>query len=146
MDASAQTDLPRRVNERYWSSDDSVNQIAVELELSKSALYAMIAALPAGRACPGCGREAAFANRTARDRGRLSCAPCGWEGTRAEAGGVLEQMGPEEADSDPVERSAPEPPPFAGEASPGLRRLVLSGALLGAAAGILLVTMSRRRS
>jgi hypothetical protein len=73
-----------RANELYWGSDLSVNQIAETLELSKSRLYGVIRPEPTGRACPICGFEADFPNRTAKDRKMVVCSECGFEGVELE--------------------------------------------------------------
>lgn len=70
MDAGA------RANELYWGSDRSVNQIADELELSKGMLYGMIRPLPAELPCPRCATDMEYPNRTARERGLITCPSC----------------------------------------------------------------------
>jgi len=65
-----------RANELYWGSDRSVNDLAEDLDLSKGALYALIDPLPAGLDCLECGGQMQYANRTARDRGIVTCADC----------------------------------------------------------------------
>lgn len=129
-----------RANELYWTSDESVNQIAEEMDLSKGTLYGLIRPLPTGLACPDCGEEVLFPNRTARDRGMVSCALCGWEGEIEDAspfgsdGGVTV---PAMAERDALAET---------EADDGFRsRTILGGALLGAAAGLALVLWARRR-
>ena len=47
--------LADQANELYWRSEQSVNQIAEAMDLSKSGLYALVRPLPAGRTCPECG-------------------------------------------------------------------------------------------
>lgn len=122
-----------RADELYWSSDLSVNQIAEELDVSKSALYDMIRPHPSARACPDCGDELAFANRTALARGLVACTSCGWEGSEDDAGPPVEDA---DAERSPAAAAA-------GESSARTRTLV-GGALLGAAAGLALVLWSRR--
>lgn len=68
-----------RANELYWGSDRSVNELAEDLDLSKGALYSLIRPLAAGLDCPECGGEMSYANRTARDRGYVTCGGCGLE-------------------------------------------------------------------
>ena len=60
-------------NDRYWNSDLGVNQIAEELQLSKSRLYEAIHPVPAGGECRRCGRPLVFPNRTARERSIAEC-------------------------------------------------------------------------
>lgn len=134
-------DAAGTANELYWSSEYSVNQIAEQLDLSKGALYGMIQPLPAGLGCPNCGGEVVSANRTARERGVLSCAQCEWKGDEDEAvalGGeraVTLTVHPEEDEvvvPTPVDR--------------GRARTLAGGALLGAAVGLALVLWTRRGS
>jgi len=150
MDTSAGTsDADDRANELYWGSDRSVNQIADDLDLSKGALYEMIRPLAAGLDCPQCGAEVVHSNRTARDRGRVDCTECGWDGSEDEArapAGATPRLVDErdlyaEDDFDvttPVPASATSP-------HPDTRRLVTGGALIGAALGLALVIWARRR-
>ena len=153
-----------RANELYWGSDQSVNQIAEDLDLSKGALYEMIRPLPAGVACPLCGVEVVHSNRTARERGRVDCPACGWDGVADDAvgpstdgeGSPPGQQAPRAPSIEGVEPvddiypdddyDAPGPLPAseAGRLS-SVRRLMAGGALLGAAAGLALVIWARRR-
>jgi len=123
----------QRANELYWGSDGSVNQIAEDLDLSKGALYGLIRPLPTSLACPLCGADAVFPNRTARQRGHLICTACAWEGGEEDA------VGP-----DPDQRPE-EPAPARAPQGPFARRALAAGALLGAAAGLALVSWTRRR-
>lgn len=138
MEASRGTsEAFERANEWYWESKRSVNQIAEDLDLSKGALYEMIRPLPAGLGCPLCGSEVVFSNRTAKERSRLNCPTCDWDG-------IEEETVPYDGtDEDPT----PPPPPAALSASSdGARgRTLAGGALLGAAAGLALVLWARRR-
>jgi hypothetical protein len=74
-----------RANELYWGSDKSVNQIADEMELSKGMLYGKIRPLPAELPCPGCSSDMEYANRTARERGLITCPSCSLELDEKEA-------------------------------------------------------------
>jgi hypothetical protein len=80
--------LTQRANALYWESERSVNQIADEMDLSKGMLYGLIRPLPAELPCPRCSTGLEYANRTARERGMLSCPSCGLE---AEGGDVQQQ-------------------------------------------------------
>lgn len=66
-------------NRLYWHTDMGVNQIAEEMSLSKGALYALVEPLDAELPCPRCDGGLVYPNRTARDRGFLSCPSCGLE-------------------------------------------------------------------
>ena len=128
-------------NELYWGSERSVNQIAEQLDLSKGALYGMIQPLPEGVGCPICGEEVVSANRTARERGVLSCAECAWKGDEAETvalGGEGAVTLPVYADEDDVVVL-----PIVDR---GRVRTLAGGALLGAAMGLALVLWTRRGS
>jgi predicted RNA-binding Zn-ribbon protein involved in translation (DUF1610 family) len=152
-------DADDRANKLYWGSDRSVNQIADELDLSKGALYEMIRPRSAGLGCPLCGAEVVHPNRTAKERARVDCAACGWDGTEDEAMPLKgsargpRRTGPAlvaDADTDDLypenDFDAPGPPPALvtqrGRPNP---RLVAGGAMLGAAAGLALVLWARRR-
>ena len=146
-DASKQMpdDVVSQANERYWNSDAGVNQLARELELSKGALYEIIAPLPAGVPCPRGDGELAFTNRTARERGFVSCPACGLEDDRER---VLARL--EEAAHDPTIVDPPGPhdpavadPPAAPTRS--LETLLVVTALAGVAAGLILGGLLRRR-
>lgn len=130
--ATSDPEVTRRANELYWGSDESVNQIAERLDLSKSALYGMVGPLMSGNGCPVCGAEVEFANRTARDRDELECPACGWEGGESETAAL---------DDGADERGWAPSVPSSAEG----RRALLGGALLGAAAGLLLFGFTRRR-
>lgn len=131
-----------KANELYWGSDLSVNQIAEELDLSKSVLYGLIHPRPTGLACPACAEELVFANRTARDRSMVACPACGWEGDEGTAdtvgseGSITFPSSAESEETETAEESA-----FALD---GRTRTILGGALLGAAAGLALVLWARR--
>jgi lysine biosynthesis protein LysW len=124
----------QEANRLYWSSSDSVNEVASRLGLSKGGLYELLRPYPSGSACPECGAELGFQNRTARDRNRLSCDDCGLE---LENGVELE----------PVE--LPALPPGAGrrpltDDERKRVRILAGGALLGIAAGLLIGWRLRR--
>jgi predicted RNA-binding Zn-ribbon protein involved in translation (DUF1610 family) len=120
-------------NRRYWDTDASVNHIAEDLGLSKSSLYGLVEQLETGLACPDCGSELVFPNRTARDRGMVSCPACPFE---AQADEVMEAVDGEGAVTERASSSL----------TTGANGRVLAGtALLGVAAGVLLGSMFRRR-
>lgn len=144
-------EIVERANDLYWSSDRSVNQIADDLDLSKGALYGIIAPLRTGLGCPMCGDEVVVPNRTARERDLLDCPTCDWDGNADEAigergigedgSGSVDLSG---VDVDDQGRDVPAtvtPPPL----SPNRARTLAGGALLGAAAGLALVLWARRR-
>lgn len=127
------SNVEARANRLYWESDESVNQIAEDLQLSKGTLYSVIEPLATGLACPDCGEELLYPNRTARDRGMVGCPACGFEGEEDEAS------------------SRARPDGYGGplaawdDMSSVRQRTVIGGALLGAAAGLALVFWTRGR-
>ena len=130
-----------QANELYWSSELSVNQIAEQLDLSKGMLYGMIQPLASGLWCPDCGSKGVYPNRTAKERGHVTCPECGWDGEEDSA----ESYGSDSAGTLPTaEEDVVEPPP-ASVMGLGRNRVLMGGALLGAAAGLALVMWARRR-
>jgi predicted RNA-binding Zn-ribbon protein involved in translation (DUF1610 family) len=130
---SDETPLHGRANELYWHSDTSVNQIADDLDMSKGALYNLVEPLASGLACPQCGHEMEYPNRTAREKGFLSCPACEFEEeedrVRAEGGST----------------ALVSAPAASGPGDPGrARQLWLATALLGAAVGVAVVLWRRR--
>lgn len=120
-------------NRLYWETDSSVNQIADDLGLSKSSLYGLIEQLETGQSCPDCRSDLVFPNRTARDRGMVSCPACGFEAQADEVFAVAA-----------VEGATAKLRASAGGVSHNTR--VLAGtALLGLATGMLLSSVLRRR-
>lgn len=149
--------LFEEANRLYWESDQSVNQIGEELDLSKGVLYGLIAALPAGLPCPECGEEMVFPNRTARDKGFLACPDCGMEEEENAVRSFWEGKG-----ELPGEAGAAEGRPFTRRAGEAVQRAVNTGkervsnmsprgriiagtALLGVAAGLVLGAYVRKR-
>jgi hypothetical protein len=126
---SRESQLAERANTLYWESQDSVNDIAEDLDLSKGSLYGMIRPRPAGIACPECSAELEHPNRTARDKGFVTCPDCGLEEEEA----VISSLA---AADDPAASRA-----YAGA---GSSRTLWATVLLGAAAGILLVRWAKR--
>ncbi len=134
--AAADQETERKANELYWGSDWSVNQIAGELNLSKGVLYGIIRPRPSGLACPMCGEEVSYPNRTAKERGLVACASCGWAGEEMEAdltGAEAGELDDEEIVMPPIHLST------------ARQRVLLGGVLLGAAAGLALVLWAQRR-
>ena len=142
-------EIAAHASELYWGSDHSVNHIAEELNLSKGALYTALTALGSGRACPLCGDEAGWPNRTARDQDKLHCASCAWSGSRSQTmtyGNDASFSGPRQDKDADLEAASDEHPLGRPDTNgvPGLTRIA-GGALLGAAVGLALVLWVRRR-
>ncbi len=149
--------LSDRANELYWRSERSVNQIVEEMDLSKSRLYGLVRPLPAGSPCPQCQAELFFPNRTAMEKGFVSCPECGFEGTApgeaTSKAGPASTAGNGQAATRP--RRAVQPPTAASEPGPdkapapagrrlSSKRVLWGSALLGAAAGLYLAMRQRR--
>jgi hypothetical protein len=77
MEQSAET--IREANRLYWETEESVANIAAELELSRRALYDAVRPRPAGRNCPQCGSAMVYENRSGRHADNAVCQQC--EGT-----------------------------------------------------------------
>ena len=132
MDTSAGIlEADDRVNELYWGSDKSANQIAEELDLSKGAFYAMIRPLASALSCPRCGNEVTHSNRTAKERGQVDCRACSWSGT-----------GDDTLPYEPGAGANLAPPEQPLDAR---TRAIAGGALLGAAVGLALVLWAWRK-
>lgn len=126
-------ELIEGANDLYWHSDASVNQIADELGLSKGSLYSIIAPLPSGVDCPRCEAEMVWSNRTARERGFVSCPDCGFEEEEGLVG------------ASPEAGAEPAAPGARGPRSCSMDRLLVGTALLGIAAGAFAVHLLRKR-
>ncbi|MDX1566601.1 MAG: hypothetical protein R3223_02300 [Longimicrobiales bacterium] len=133
--------LRKKLNRLYWSSDRSVNQIADDLGISKGTLYEVVEPAGSGLSCPDCGEQLVYPNRTARDRGSLTCPACDLEVDQEEVDDRFEGSG-----ASRHERSGgvPYPASMRGEGKEALTRIVAGTALLGVAAGIVLVKVLRK--
>lgn len=149
--------ISQEANERYWESDESVNQIGENLGLSKGVLYNLLEPLAAGLPCPSCGEEMVFPNRTAREKGFLECPECGLEEEEAavqafweeeEASGTLtlpiRTRGMAKKAGKAVQRAVGSGRDRV-EAMTPRSRIIAGTALLGAAAGLILGTYLRKR-
>lgn len=141
-----------QANDLYWHSGAGVNRLAREMDLSKGALYEIIAPLPAGLPCPRGDGELSYPNRTARERGFVSCATCGLEDdeerVRAnldDAGAALEPLVPAGKRDATLEGVATGPAGTAAPPARNLERLLAATALAGIAAGLILSALVRRR-
>ena len=138
-----------RANDLYWRSGASVNQLTRELDLSKGALYEIITPMAAGLPCPCGGGEMAYPNRTARERGFVSCTTCGLEDEEEHVRDCLEEQDytsaldlaaglPHVGTDLQTEASATTPPRT-------LEKLLVASALAGIAVGVVLGGLLRRR-
>lgn len=124
--------LHDRANRLYWESDASVNEIAEQLDLSKSALYQLIEGLDADQSCDDCSGPLEYANRTARDKGVLRCPSCGTDAAPPKA--VKPARRSKRSVATPAARAVD---PVAD------RQALLGAALLGTAAVMLLARLTR---
>ena len=133
--------LLEQANSLYWESDASVNEIAEKMDLSKGALYAMIQPMDADTPCPECASRMEFSNRTARDKGVLTCPGCELE----EDAELVTALGLDPVDAvPPPPRSAYQPSASPGAANTVSVRTLVASTLLGLAAGLALGQMGRK--
>ena len=145
-------EVVERANDLYWSSGASVNQLTRELDLSKGALYEIITPMAAGLRCPCGGGEMAYTNRTARERGFVSCTTCGLEDEEEHVRDYLDEQdyssaveltaadpGLPQVRSDAQTEALAAPPPR------NLEKLLVASALAGLAVGLVLGGLLRRR-
>jgi hypothetical protein len=88
-----------RLNDLYWSSSRTIDEIIGELGIEKKALYTLIQPLDAGQGCATCREHLVFTNRTNRASGTAVCVSCGSEALISE--GVIR--------TEPRVRSVPPP-------------------------------------
>jgi hypothetical protein len=88
----------------YWTSSETVDDIADRLGMTRSTLYAAVRPASVGVECLECGEPMVFANRTARTTGRARCPAC--SATR-----VLR------AADRPAGDGSPEPVPLSGKSA-----------------------------
>lgn len=144
-------DVTERANDLYWRSGASVNQLTRELDLSKGALYEIIAPMAADLPCPCGGGEMAYTNRTARERGFVSCTNCGLEDEEEHVRDYLEDQdytSALELAADPgLPQVRADPPTEALATTPprNLEKLLVASALAGLAVGVVLGGLLRRR-
>ena len=91
----------QRANALYWESQLSVNQIADDLDMSKGMLYGLVQPIGAGLPCPRCSSEMKYANRTARERGFLTCPSCDLEQDEAQVRSELQDGGAADGEEEP---------------------------------------------
>ena len=145
-------EVVERANDLYWRSGASVNQLTRELDLSKGALYEIITPMAAGLSCPCGGGEMTYTNRTARERGFVSCTTCGLEDEEEHVRDYLEEQDAtsavELAAADPgLARVRTDPQTEALETTTprNLEKLLVASALAGIAVGLVLGGLLRRR-
>lgn len=68
-----------RLNDLYWSSQNTIDEILEEVGIGRNTLYASIDPFPAGLACPTCESVLVYRNRMNRAAGTLYCLTCEME-------------------------------------------------------------------
>ena len=137
-------------NRLYWETTTPVAEIAERLGISRRGLYDLLLPAETGVACPECGGELVYTNRSARMAGEAVCRSCG---TPQDLLLLEELTGAEMA---PAEGAAETPPPpllslalgESLEAQERRRRLVtvgVAGLALGVAVALLVRPRRRRR-
>jgi predicted RNA-binding Zn-ribbon protein involved in translation (DUF1610 family) len=137
---SDRTDVAE-ANRLYWETETSVAEIASRLDLSRRALYDAVEPSAAGVACPECGDELHFENRSARRAGQATCASCG-------AVAAVEVTGDQDApELSVVQGDAREDGrAFTGEPDIRHRAVLLGGAAIaGVALGTVAALIAMRR-
>jgi hypothetical protein len=120
MSDSSSDGLSARANRLYWETDRAAAEIADDLGISRSKLYALIEPLPLTRSCAECEGPLVFSNRTDREAGRGRCVDCA-ETTDVPPGAAV---------APPVADPEPAPETVDGGIDP------TAGLLLGATAGL----------
>jgi hypothetical protein len=68
-----------RLNDLYWNSSRTIDEIVDELSVGRNTLYSSIRPYPSGMPCSTCGEIVVFTNRTNRAAGAGICESCGME-------------------------------------------------------------------
>ena len=73
--------LAERLNDRYWNSGRTIDEIVGSEGVSRNRLYESVRPFTTGKSCPTCGEELVFPNRRSRDGQTAICTGCGREAT-----------------------------------------------------------------
>lgn len=68
--------LRQQANDLYWTSEETVDQLASRLGMSRRSVYSAVQPLPAGATCARCSGMLVFANRTSRSANLANCPTC----------------------------------------------------------------------
>lgn len=79
-------ELAEELRRLYWESTLSVRKIRDRLDLTSNALYELLEPFPADTACPVCGGDVGYRNRTTRTNHLGTCLTCGESVRVAETG------------------------------------------------------------
>lgn len=118
-------------NRLYWETEQSVADIAQQLDISRRALYNAVLPLPVDTSCDVCGSPLVYENRSARSAGQPVCVACA---EAAEADAEDQRDTAQTAESAPTAEDA--------EQSVMVAAAAVAGAVLGAAVTMAVV---RRR-
>lgn len=135
MSDSRDGNLAARANRLYWHTDRSAADVAEELGISRSKLYAVIDPLPLDEVCEICGGSLVFTNRTDREGGRAHCSSCG----------AILDVAPQPLQNRVVSDRRDDDQASSGYPSPTFLQDLSLGALCGLAVGLLAGTWVRRR-
>jgi DNA-directed RNA polymerase subunit RPC12/RpoP len=101
--------IQEQANHLYWHSDETVEQLADRLGMSRNALYSAVRPVPVGVTCVECGDPLMFANRSSRAAGKAACETCGFETlmseTETEAAETRVRSGAEPRETEPQDRT-----------------------------------------
>jgi len=93
LDPTANEPTRHQLNQLYWSSSQTIDEILDEMGIGRNTLYTLLDPAPAGLDCPTCVDYMVFTNRTNRASGTAVCLVCGIEGTVAEPAGQPRSRG-----------------------------------------------------
>jgi hypothetical protein len=77
IEHTTDTDIDTLINDLYWLSDRTVEDIVLDCGVGRATLYNSIRPFAAGIACPTCSGRLTFTNRTNRASGNGICEDCG---------------------------------------------------------------------
>lgn len=76
---TSESSIGETINQLYWDSDHTVDDIVDELGIGRNTLYSAVRPQPAGASCPDCGEGLVFTNRSNRSSSTATCRTCGRE-------------------------------------------------------------------
>ena len=71
--------LAERLNDQYWNSDRTIDEIIGSEGISRNRLYESVRPYSIANRCQACGEELVFPNRRSRVAGTALCPACGTE-------------------------------------------------------------------
>ena len=73
---TGESSVAETINELYWNSDHTVDEIVSELGIGRNTLYSSVEPQPAGASCPDCGTRLVYTNRSNRSSEMATCRDC----------------------------------------------------------------------